>query len=120
MGKNRSVISGLGKPLSRARLTARVSAAVSGAPLLVDDRLRELDFGAGEGLTAAEMAQQFPDALEAFRADSMRNYLPEGEDPYSRGALGSCLPSVSNDPNAAPQWNRRGQEPFPRPDGEPT
>jgi probable phosphoglycerate mutase len=67
--------------LTRARLTATACAETTGAPLTVDERLRELDFGEGEGRTAAEMEQQFPEALHAFRADPVTDHLPAGEDP---------------------------------------
>ena len=68
-------------PLSRARVTAKACADVADLPLKIDERLRELDFGAGEGLTSAEMGDRFPDALEAFRADPVAHHLPDGEDP---------------------------------------
>jgi probable phosphoglycerate mutase len=52
--------------LSRARITAEPSATAAGVQLRLDPRLRELDFGQAEGLTIAEMAERFPDALAAF------------------------------------------------------
>jgi probable phosphoglycerate mutase len=68
-------------PLGRARETAAaVSRAIGIAPR-VDARLRELDFGQGEGLTAVEMAARFPGAWAAFGADPARNHLPGGEEP---------------------------------------
>jgi broad specificity phosphatase PhoE len=68
--------------LGRAHDTAAPSAAKTGLDLQVDDRLRELDFGEGEGLTAAEMKARFPRARAAFEADPAANPLPGGEDPY--------------------------------------
>ena len=67
--------------LSRAQITAKASADISGTPLHIDARLRELDFGAAEGLTTAEMTEKFPDALAAFRADPVAHHFPGGEDP---------------------------------------
>jgi len=67
--------------LTRAQLTATACAEAIGVPLRVDARLRELDFGHGEGLTSAEMHEQFPEALQAFRADPVTDHLPGGEDP---------------------------------------
>lgn len=67
--------------LNRAQLTAKACVEISGTPLTIDERLRELDFGDGEGLTAAEMEQQFPEAVHAFRADPVADHLPGGEDP---------------------------------------
>ena len=67
--------------LGRAAQTARGSAEATGLELHLDPRLVELDFGQGEGLTAAEMHRQFPDALAAFREDPVASHLPGGEDP---------------------------------------
>ena len=67
--------------LSRARSTASLCAEATGLTLQVDDRLRELDFGDGEGLTRAEMTAQFPEALDAFRTDPVSRHLPGGEHP---------------------------------------
>jgi probable phosphoglycerate mutase len=69
--------------LSRARITAEASAAKAGLPVRTDARLRELDFGAGEGLTSAEMAARFPEARAAFEADPAAHPLPGGEDPHA-------------------------------------
>jgi probable phosphoglycerate mutase len=65
--------------LSRARLTAQPAAEALGLPLSTDERLCEVDFGAGEGLTRTEMAERFPEALAAFLAAPARNPLPSGE-----------------------------------------
>lgn len=67
--------------LTRAQLTAVACSDAIGVPLNVDARLRELDFGHAEGLTRAEMHEQFPEALQAFRADPVTDHLPGGEDP---------------------------------------
>lgn len=69
--------------LSRARSTAQPAADAVGRPLRVDPRLRELDFGKAEGLTPAEMAEAFPDALAAFSSDPATHPLPRGEDPHA-------------------------------------
>ncbi len=53
--------------LSRARDTAAPVAAATGLELQVDARLCELDFGRAEGLTAADMARAFPEALAGGR-----------------------------------------------------
>ncbi|MEU7281157.1 histidine phosphatase family protein [Streptomyces sp. NPDC045431] len=68
-------------PLSRARLTAEPAATAVGLTPRVDERLYEVDFGRGDGLTRAEMAEEFPDALAAFLADPVAHHLPGGEDP---------------------------------------
>lgn len=82
--------------LSRAQLTARGCAQASGAPLHVDARLRELDFGRGEGLTAGEMRDRFPDALRAFHADPVAGHLPGGEDPADAARrFTACLDDIA-------------------------
>jgi probable phosphoglycerate mutase len=52
-------------PLKRARQTAEAL----GRDYVVDDDLRETDFGAWEGLTFAEVRERFPDELNAWLAD---------------------------------------------------
>jgi 2,3-bisphosphoglycerate-dependent phosphoglycerate mutase len=67
--------------LSRARITAEPAGRLTGLGVRTDERLVELDFGQGEGLTDAEMKQQFPEARAAFFADPVTHHLPGGEDP---------------------------------------
>lgn len=80
-------------PLRRAVGTAALSAERAGIDVRVDPRLRELDFGEGEGKTRGEMAEHFPDALDRFHADPVTHHLPAGEPPHTaaerfRDALG--------------------------------
>lgn len=70
--------------LSRAIKTAEPTVALTGLELVTDADLREIDFGLGEGLTRAEMAERFPDELESFLARPAENPLPHGE-PGIRG-----------------------------------
>lgn len=72
--------------LSRAVITAETAAAKAGLSVRTDARLRELDFGQGEGLTSAEMKERFPEARAAFEADPAAHPLPGGEDPYAAAA----------------------------------
>jgi probable phosphoglycerate mutase len=69
--------------LSRARDTAAPVSSAAGVEVIYDDRLRELDFGRGEGLTRTEMAALFPDQLAAFERNPARDHLPGGESPAS-------------------------------------
>jgi broad specificity phosphatase PhoE len=69
--------------LVRSRTTAGPLAAAAGVPLRVDPGFAELDFGAGEGLTAAEMRTRFPAARRAFEADPAGHPLPGGEAPVA-------------------------------------
>ncbi|UFR06795.1 histidine phosphatase family protein [Streptomyces sp. Go40/10] len=85
-------------PLSRARLTAEPAAAARGLPLRVDERLYEVDFGRGDGLTRAEMAALFPDELAAFLTDPVAHHLPGGEDPAAAARRGvACLTEVAGE-----------------------
>lgn len=69
--------------LTRAQVTAAPAAKAVGVPPVVDPRFRELDFGQAEGMTIAEMGEQFPDALAAFTDDPVAGHLPGGEDPVA-------------------------------------
>jgi len=62
--------------LQRARHAAERIAQARGLPLRIDARWRELDFGAWDGLTAADIA---PAALEAFWNDPDAAPPPGGE-----------------------------------------
>ncbi|MEU7830852.1 histidine phosphatase family protein [Nonomuraea sp. NPDC049129] len=82
--------------LSRARITAAASAEAAGVDLRVDERLRELDFGQADGLTAAEMRELFPEARAAFEADPATNPLPGGEDPkLAADRFTECLRDIA-------------------------
>jgi alpha-ribazole phosphatase len=61
-------------PSSRAWLVARAVAAETGAPLHADDRLREMDFGAWEGLAWTGVPRA---GIDAWAADPLR-YRPGG------------------------------------------
>ncbi|WP_055481304.1 bifunctional RNase H/acid phosphatase [Sphaerimonospora mesophila] len=56
-------------PLKRARQTAEAVAVRTGLPVEVDEDLREIDFGAWEGYTFAEVQQRWPEQLAAWLAD---------------------------------------------------
>ncbi|MFE1412612.1 bifunctional RNase H/acid phosphatase [Streptomyces sp. NPDC058746] len=53
-------------PLRRCRETAQAVATRLGLGVTVEDGLREVDFGAWEGLTFAEVQERFPDDLQAW------------------------------------------------------
>lgn len=59
----------LTSPLQRATVTARAIAAACGLPYQVDDRLRETDLGAWEGLTLDEAAALHGADLAAWKVD---------------------------------------------------
>ncbi|MDQ6650953.1 MAG: bifunctional RNase H/acid phosphatase [Actinomycetota bacterium] len=66
----RSVAVVVSSPLGRARATARAVAAAVGLDVVVDDGLRETDFGDWEGFTLAEVRAKWPDELTAWLADA--------------------------------------------------
>lgn len=88
-------------PLSRARRTAEPAAAAAGLDVTVDDRLVEVDFGAGDGLTRAEMEQRFPDGLAAFLAAPASCPLPGGE--RGADAVARARPALDERCAARPQ-----------------
>lgn len=67
-------------PLSRARESAAIlTAACAFAPVVeVDDRLREISFGACEGLTAEEISARFPEFWARHR-QGLVDAFPGGE-----------------------------------------
>lgn len=65
--------------LSRAVETGDAAAKLLSVDLVIDARLREVHFGAGEGRTRAEMAELFPEQLAAFVATPASTPLPGGE-----------------------------------------
>lgn len=62
-GTVRAVVS---SPLRRCRETAAAAARRLGLEVLIDEGLREADFGAWEGLTFAEVRERYPDELTAW------------------------------------------------------
>jgi len=68
-------------PLLRARQTAEPSESATGLTAHVDLRLREIDFGRGEGLTRAEIERSFPEAFAAYETDPVAHPFPNGENP---------------------------------------
>jgi broad specificity phosphatase PhoE len=82
--------------LARAVETLSPAAAAAGLLPRQDDRLREIEFGEGEGLTGAEMRERFPDQYAAFDRDPVGNHLPGGEDPVEavRRAT-ACLDEIA-------------------------
>ncbi|MFD9412695.1 bifunctional RNase H/acid phosphatase [Streptomyces sp. NPDC059989] len=56
----------ISSPLRRCRETAQAVADRLGLTVTVEEGLREVDFGAWEGLTFAEVREKFPDDLQAW------------------------------------------------------
>lgn len=60
----------LTSPLQRTRRTAEIVAQRSGAALDVDADLAETDFGSWEGMTFAEVAARWPEAMTAWLSNA--------------------------------------------------
>src|SRR5260370_32417110 len=56
-------------PLRRAVATAAIAAGELGLTSVIDDDLRETDFGDWDGFTLAEIQQRWPPAAAAWRLD---------------------------------------------------
>lgn len=78
--------------LKRAADSAKPLAKAAGVELVTDHRLREVDFGLGEGLTTKEMWDQFPEQRAAFESRPATSPLPGGESGLD--AIERALPAV--------------------------
>ena len=67
-------------PLLRCRAFAETLAERHRLPLALDERLKEVGFGAWEGKSAAEIEQAAPGTLARFKADPL-NARPQGAEP---------------------------------------
>ena len=66
-------------PRRRARQTAQLALASSGSEVRVEESLREIDFGAWEGLTFAEVARRDPGRVRRWAAWEPDFAFPGGE-----------------------------------------
>ncbi|MEW2545800.1 histidine phosphatase family protein [Streptomyces sp. NPDC047002] len=76
-------------PLSRARRTAAPALRATGLPEAVEDGLREVDFGIGEGRTLAEVRAEHPEAVEEFLRNPATRPLPDADDPVAAAVRGA-------------------------------
>lgn len=65
--------------LSRARVTAEISAQLLNLPVHQDQRFRELNLGVFQGMTYPEISSKYPNELESSRIDYMGFTYPQGE-----------------------------------------
>ncbi len=63
-------------PLSRAADTARLIGEATGAPVRVDERLTEVDYGPLEGLEREGARERFGESYQAWRKDPMGSPMP--------------------------------------------
>jgi broad specificity phosphatase PhoE len=77
----------LSSPFARALTTAQLATEDLGVRLRTDERLRERDFGAFDGMTGAGIREQYPD--EAGRRDLLGKfyYRPPGGESWADVAL---------------------------------
>ena len=87
--------------LQRARDTAAYLGAATGVEVELEERFRELDFGAREGLTWREAWDQMPEGMQAW-VDGDETQIPGSEthqeagDRFAEG-LRAALPSLPKD-----------------------
>jgi alpha-ribazole phosphatase len=77
--KNRPLQAIYASDLQRARDTAEILAAATGAPMHVDPRLREIDLGEWEGRLSADIQKTDMDLLTRRRVDPLDTFPPGGE-----------------------------------------
>jgi alpha-ribazole phosphatase len=70
-------------PLVRARATAEVYAQAWSCEVVVDERLRELHFGAWEGKTTAEIQAEYPKLWGQWLDLSMKGPFPGGGESFA-------------------------------------
>jgi broad specificity phosphatase PhoE len=77
----------LSSPFTRARHTAELAVEPLGLPVRLDERLRERDFGAFDGMTGAGIREQYPE--EARRRTTLGKfyYRPPGGESWADVAL---------------------------------
>src|SRR5580658_4141505 len=71
-------------PLQRAAATAAIAARELGLTAVMDDDLRETDFGDWDGFTLAEIQQRWPAAAAAWRRDPEQ--APSGGESFAETA----------------------------------
>ena len=69
----------ISSPLGRAVETAQILSSRVSAPVEVDERLTELDYGEWEGLTVEEIDRRFPGERELYDADPSIHRVGGGE-----------------------------------------
>lgn len=65
--------------LSRALETAKIVAAARSLPVQAMPELREISFGAWEGLTHQEIEERYPDLMQVWASTPSRCCIPGGE-----------------------------------------
>jgi probable phosphoglycerate mutase len=66
-------------PMLRARQTAEPLSRLTGVQAIVEDGLKEIDYGEWEGLRQADVKQRWPEAFEHWADDVASRGTPGGE-----------------------------------------
>jgi broad specificity phosphatase PhoE len=77
----------LSSPFTRARATAELAVEPLGLTARIDERLRERDFGAFDGMTGAGIREQFPDEARRRQLLGKFYYRPPGGESWADVAL---------------------------------
>ena len=77
----------LSSPFARARHTAELAVEPLGLPVRLDERLRERDFGAFDGMTGAGIREQFPEEARRRQLLGKFYYRPPGGESWADVAL---------------------------------
>jgi len=98
-------------PMARALETAQTIA--TGRPVEVDERLRELDYGRWEGLTAAEIEARDPELRAYWEHDPAAKHSPGGEcgDDVAARALSFLVDMLAAELPASNGAARRSPDP---------
>lgn len=68
-------------PMKRAVATARRIQSLTGGQLVIDLRLREIDYGEWEGLTRKDVFSRWPELYAKYKEDPVSHVPPAGESP---------------------------------------
>jgi broad specificity phosphatase PhoE len=77
----------LSSPFARARHTAELAVDALDLPVRLDERLRERDFGAFDGMTGAGIREQFPEEAHRRQLLGKFYYRPPGGESWADVAL---------------------------------
>ena len=71
----------ISSPMKRAVASARKIQSLTGGQLVIDQRLREIDYGEWEGLTRKEVFAKWPELYSKYKEDPVANTPLAGESP---------------------------------------
>lgn len=100
----------ISSPMIRCADFAQRLAQRDSIPLRLDERLREIDFGAWEGRTSAALMAEEPEALRQFWKDPVANRPPGGEPliDFQERVLNAWQETIRNFPCQRILWITHG------------